>query len=41
MRHASMDTTVLYIDEGEAWAKSGLKGILDRSRSRTRAPATA
>jgi integrase len=34
MRHKSMDTTTGYIDEGEAWAKSGLKGILDRSRSR-------
>jgi integrase len=43
MRHRSMDTTTGYIDEGEAWAKSGLKGILDRSRSRASGarPATA
>lgn len=44
MRHKSMDTTTGYIEEGEAWSKSGLKGILDRSRSRgsgAKAPAAA
>ncbi len=44
MRHKSMDTTTGYIEEGEAWSKSGLKGILDRSRSRApgaKAPSAA